>query len=108
MKKVQTWEKVASEFNSRSEVLRTTKQLQTAYLNLKRVTRKNVTAKNVRNIASNTYYVYILSLTPSLFKILFNILFYCALHVPGEDCLLLDRLFHILTFSKFCFRWKII
>uniref|UniRef100_A0A6P7GMB6 Regulatory protein zeste n=1 Tax=Diabrotica virgifera virgifera TaxID=50390 RepID=A0A6P7GMB6_DIAVI len=42
------WEKVTLEFNASSDSPRTAKQLTTAYLNLKRVTRQNIANENIK------------------------------------------------------------
>lgn len=44
-KKQETWEKIALEFNAGAEYPRTAKQLNTAYQNLKRITRQKVAKK---------------------------------------------------------------
>lgn len=45
--KNKAWEEITREFNASAEHPRSAKQLQTAYLNLKRLTRKNVADENV-------------------------------------------------------------
>ncbi|XP_072386926.1 myb/SANT-like DNA-binding domain-containing protein 3 [Diabrotica undecimpunctata] len=46
--KNKTWEKIALEFNVSAEFPRTPKQLNTAYLNLKRITRQKVAEENIQ------------------------------------------------------------
>uniref|UniRef100_A0A6P7GNQ0 Regulatory protein zeste n=1 Tax=Diabrotica virgifera virgifera TaxID=50390 RepID=A0A6P7GNQ0_DIAVI len=46
--KNEAWEKIALEFNASAEFPRTAKQLNTAYLNLKRVTRQKVAEENIQ------------------------------------------------------------